>query len=212
MPKSKSTTWKGPVEAFRATYQQIQKNPQPALVFVGLYTAASIISLIIQGKSSYSEKDYISYADILMLYFIYPVTVYSLALADKKFMSVNDFLQINLKKWVFLIGTSLLSALIFIGSALLLVIPLIWTLAWFAMALYVVVDKDMTPIEALKESKRLSENQKKKVWQLIGVSILVSIAAAIVAVVPYIGIAAVSFASLLTTATAARLYRWLQTQ
>lgn len=209
---AKSKTWQGAFSAFDASFKQIKANPNPALLFVGVYTVVSIISLIIQGKSSYSEKDYVAYADILVLFFVLPLTVYALALADKKKLSVSEFMQLDIKKLILIIATSLFTTLVIILSFLALIVPIIWVAAWFALVVFPVAEKGMTPIQAMKESKRLTQAHKGKVWGVIGVMFLVSIALGIIGTLPYIGVAAVAFSSVWTTAAMANLYRWLQTQ
>lgn len=207
-----SNEWQGAFAALNNVYKQISKNPAPALFFVAVYTVISITSLVIQGKTSYTDKGYVAYGDMIMLLFLLPLTVYGLAVADRKEMTVSEFMQLDIKKIFYLILVSILLGLILVGSFLLLIVPIIWTLAWFIMAVYPVVDKGMDPAQALKESKRLSKDHKKKVWGVVGVSILIEVGAAILTTVPYIGVAAAAFASVLTTALLAELYRWLQLQ
>lgn len=209
---AKSKEWMGAFEAFSRSFDNVIKNPKPALFFVGVYALFNIVSMLIQGVSTYSNNDYVPYADALMLVFVLPLTMYGLALADGKKLTVSEFMEINLKKLLFIILASLLLVLIVAGSLLLLILPAVWTIAWFAVATYIVVDKDMSPIDALKESKRISQRHKGKVWGIIGVSLLVSLAGAVLATIPYVGVIAVGFASLLSTVAAASLYRWLQIQ
>lgn len=209
---TKSKEWMGAFEAFGKAFDAIVKNPRPALFFVGVYTATTVISLILQGKTVYSDPDYVGFADLLILVFIVPLVTYALALADGKSLTVKEFMQINFKHLVVLIVASILAALIILGSLILLIIPAIWTIAWFSMTSFAVIDKDMGPVDALKESKRLVRNHKGKAWAIIGVTILVSIGAGFVALIPYVGVAATMFVSVLSMAASAHLYRWLQTQ
>jgi hypothetical protein len=212
MAAAKSKMWIGASKAAEEAYKQIKKNPQPLYVFVGFYTLVTILSLVLQGKASIFEKGYHDYAGIAMLYFVLPITVYGFAIADKKQLEVDDFLNVRLKKWLMLLGTAFLTGVLLIGSFLLLIFPFIWAVGWFALAIYAAVDKDLNPVEALKESKRISQEHKSKVWGVVGFSIVVSIVAGIVSVVPYIGAAASAAASVLTTAVMAKLYRWLQAE
>lgn len=207
-----SKPWEGAFNAFEQAYKSILGNPKPALFFVAVYATINIVSMILQGKTTYSQDGYETYADIIMLVFIVPLTAYALALASGKSLSVSEFMDIRFKKLVSVIFASILVVLAVLGSLLLFIIPAIWTIAWFAFAALAVVDKDLMPLESLRESKRLAQNHKGKVWGLIGVSILVSIAASVVAIIPYIGVAALGFASVITTVASGRLYTWLKTQ
>lgn len=210
--KSATKLWEGPFNAFEQAYKAILANPKPALFFVAVYSTINIVSMLLQGKSTYGEQGYIPYADAVMLVFVIPLTMYALALANKKSLTVSEFMDISLKKLLSVIIASILFAFIVVGSILLFVIPAIWTIAWFAFAALAVVDKDLMPLESLRESKRIAKDHKGKVWGLIGVSILVSIAASVVAAIPYIGVAALGFASVITTVASGRLYTWLKTQ
>lgn len=207
---AKKTEWPGAFNAFEAAYKRITQNAAPAWFFVGVYSAAHIVSMVLQGKT-YGEKGYVQYANIVMLVLVLPMTVYALSLAQGKTMTIGELMNINAKKLLLLIVTSILAAFIIMGSILLLVFPVIWTVAWFAMSVYVLVDRDDTgPIQALQESKRISQEHKGKVWGVIGVSILVSIAASVIAAVPYVGVVAVAAGTVWTTVASALLYTWLK--
>jgi uncharacterized membrane protein len=67
------------------------------------------------------------------------------------------------------IGASLLFGLIFVVGLILVIIPgIIWGIM-FGFAVYLVIDKNMWPIEALKESKRITYGYK---WELFLLGIL----------------------------------------
>ncbi len=210
--KAASKEWPGAFAVFDTSFKQITANLRPVLLFVGVYTVLSIISLSIQGKSSYGEKGYVSYADALFILFVLPVTTYALAAADKKKLSVSEFMQIDFRKLVMLLATSLLASIAILLSALALIVPVIWTAAWFAVVVFPVAEKGMTPVKALKESKRLTQDHKRIVWGVIGVMVLVSVLMAIIGSIPYIGAGAIAFSSVWTTVATAHLYRWLQKQ
>lgn len=208
--KTISKEWPGAFAIFNKAFKQISGNLHPVLMFVGIYTVLSIVSLIIQGKSGYNQEGYVPYADVLLVFFILPITVYSLALADKKKLSVAEFMQIDFKKLLILVATSLLATLLIALSFVALVFPVIWVGAWLALVVFPVVDKGMSPIQALKESKRLTQNHKGIVWGIIGVTLLVSIMMGVIGAIPYIGVAGTAFSNVWTSVAMAHLYRWLQ--
>ena len=209
---AKSKEWAGSITTFGNALEQIRRNPNPVLLYVGVYTVASIISLVIQGKSTYNEKGYVPYADMLLLLFMLPITMYSLAVADKKMLTISEFMQINFKKLVMMIATSILATLAIAVSIVAFIFPVVWVAAWFAFGIFLVAEKDLSPVQALKESKRLASEHKAKIWRLIGITLLVSIAMTVLSVVPYVGVAAIAFSSIWNTAASAHLYRWLQKQ
>jgi len=209
---AKSKEWAGSITTFGNALEQIRRNPNPVLLYVGVYTVASTISLVIQGKSTYNEKGYVPYADMLLLLFMLPITMYSLAVADKKMLTISEFMQINFKKLVMMIATSILATLAIAVSIVAFIFPVVWVAAWFAFGIFLVAEKDLSPVQALKESKRLASEHKAKIWRLIGITLLVSIAMTVLSVVPYVGVAAIAFSSIWNTAASAHLYRWLQKQ
>lgn len=206
IPKS----WEGAFAAFGKAFDRIKQNPEPALFFLGLYAAITVLSGLMNDTVTYTSSDYANYADLLYFVFLLAVPVYSLALADGKRITISEFVRFSARKYFSLLAVLLLTVLIVGVSLLLLIIPAIWTIAWFFFGNFAVVDKNLGPIAALKESKRIAANHKGKVWGIIGVSILISIAASIVSFVPYIGAIAAAAGSLWASAAAAFLYRWLQ--
>jgi len=206
---AKLTEWPGAFKALEAAYKQIAKNPEPMWFFVGVYTVVTAASMLAQGVSTTAEKGYQPYADAIVLIFIVPLINYALAIIAGKSMTIGEFMQFSFRKLLWLLVLSVLVAFIIFGSILLFILPVIWTLAWFTCASYVLVDRDLSPIAALKESKRISKDHKGKVWGIIGVTILVSIVAGFFSIIPYVGNAALAFATVLTTVATASLYKWL---
>jgi hypothetical protein len=212
---SKSSTshraWGGAFAAYGKIWKQIQKNPTPALVLIGIYVAAHLLSTVFQDGKAYMDATRWPYEDISYLVLMLPMFVYGLALADGKRVSVREIIHFKLKTYAFVLAAVLLYTLIVGVSLVLLVVPAIWTVALFFAAPYIVVDKKMGPVAALSESNRLTNGHKAKVWGLIGVSILLSIPVFVLAYVPAVGVAANMAFSILSTGACAVLYRWLQT-
>ncbi|MDQ4031353.1 MAG: hypothetical protein M3332_03415 [Actinomycetota bacterium] len=209
-PANAEGQWPGAFTAFAGAFDQLKKNPQPALLFLGVYAVLAIISSVGQDDVSYFSTERWNYEDILYLVFLLALPVYGFALADRKVISLSEFMRFDATKYFTLLGALLLFALVIFGSALLLLVPLIWTVAWFSLIPYAVVDKGTGVIGAFKESKRLARNHKAKVWGAIGVTVLYSIIATLFAVIPYIGSVAIAFVTLLSWGAFAILYRWLQ--
>lgn len=215
-PDSPATTttvrsaWMGGFAAYARTFDQIKRNPQPAYLFIAVYTILAVLSSFTGDTTSRFDMNYKSYEDIAWLVFLLALPVYGLALADRKSVTIAEVMRFDVSKFFYMLGAYILATLIFIVSALPLLIPLIWTIAWFSMFEYPVVDKGYGPIQALKESKRLAENHKAKVWGLIGVTIVIGILSAILSFVPVIGGAITAVFGVISTGAFAVLYRWLQ--
>jgi uncharacterized membrane protein len=202
--------WQGAFAAFGQAFEQIRKNPEPMLLFVAVYTALALISSFAGGYKTVFDQEYNSYEGLANLIFLLALPTYALAVANKKTISIAEFLKFDAARYFTLIGIFILSAIIFFFSFIPLIIFWIWTIAWFLLAGYASVDKSLGPIAALKESKRLAENNKAKVWGLFGVTILISFGAALLSFIPVVGAAATAFVSVVAAGAAAILYRWLQ--
>lgn len=210
-PGATANQWPGAFAAYGQAFEQVKKNPQPALIIVGTYAVLSLIATVIDGHSN-ALQDGSFIPEITWLVFLLALPVYALAIADKRLISNNDFFKFNGRRYLYLLAASILATIIVFASALLLLIPLIWTVAWFALVEFPVADKSTAPVEALKESKRLAANHKAKVWGLIGATIALAIPAVILSFIPLVGAIAVATLQVLLTCALAILYRWLQRQ
>ena len=151
------SSWPGAFAAYSAVFEQIKKNPAPAMLFIGVSLAASLVSLVAQGHTSYVDSGHQSYEDIVTLIFFLVLTVYGLALADRRRISLGEFVRFNARKYFILLVVAVLAVLAVGVSLLLLIVPAIWVIAWVSFSNYAAVDKNMGPIQALKESKRLAQ-------------------------------------------------------
>lgn len=213
--ETEKAAWGGAFDAFGKMFERIKANPQPAVVLLVAYLVVLAIQASVAGVRPTEMGDIFRAAavgSVFYLAFLLALPTYALALAQGKVISIGEFMRFNAKKYIAIFVASILYGLAVAGSLLLLIIPAIWVIAWFALYQMAVIDKNLGPVAALKESKRLIRNHIGKVWGIIGVSFLLSIGANILSSVPTIGIwlsAVVSFAvSLLATAAMASLYRW----
>jgi uncharacterized membrane protein len=113
-----------------------------------------------------------------------------------------------------LILATIIYALLAFLSALAFLVPAIWVLAWFSLVQYIIVDKKIGPIAALRYSKQLTANHKGKVWGLIGASFLLGFMAVLLRLIPEVGLLLYYVASgvigVATSVAFAGLYRWLE--
>ncbi len=75
------------------------------------------------------------------------------------------------KFWSFL-GTSLLVSIVVVLGMLLLIVPGIIFALMFMFATFIVIDRGLGPIEAMKESKRITTGYK---WKLLGLGIVLTL-------------------------------------
>ena len=208
-PVSGGSIWNGAFDAFGQAYNQVMKNPQPLLLLLAVYAVLACIDMLVSGEKLATSSTF-SISDATFLIFLLAMPTYALAIADKKVISIKQFMQFEAHRYFIMLGTLILTYLIIGFSLVLLLVPAIWTIAWFSLSMYPVLDKKMGVIESLKESKRLAENHKAKVWGLIGATLLLMIPLALLSFVPIIGQVYAAFISVLMGGAEAILYRWLQ--
>ncbi|MBI4093939.1 hypothetical protein HY417_03165 [Candidatus Kaiserbacteria bacterium] len=113
------------------------------------------------------------------------------------------------KFWSFLGATLLYSIIVFVGYIFLIVPGVIASVAFF-FAPWLVVDKGLTPIEALKASARITKGNRLRVFALMAASMLVSFLGVLALIVglliaiPIVTLAAASAYRRLSAAESAR--------
>jgi hypothetical protein len=212
-PKPAGGAWPGAFAICGQIFQQIKKNPAPAIFFVVTYVVFGIASSLAQGKS-YGAVGYRDYQDLLELVFLLALPTYGLALADRRNLSISQAMEFDPRKYLAIFLGFILFALAAIFSILLLIIPIIWVAAWFSLYEFPVIENGVNAVDALSESKRLTSQHKAKVWGIIGAIILLSlpeIALLFIPIVQYLAVGYSMLLSIISTGAAAALYRHLQT-
>ena len=103
----------------------------------------------------------------------------SLKAVDKKELKYDDIWSINTIFWPYLIASILFGVSVALGSILLIVPGIMIAIAWMFYT-YLIIDKGLQPVEALKKSAEITKGYR---WQLFGfmiVLVLINIAGAIV--------------------------------
>ena len=138
--------------------------------FVGTF----LIYAVIQGIMSSIQQNMPGLVSFLLslivstLLYIGLITIYLKAHADAKAPQYADFWHPG-TFWKYL-GASLLLAVIVIVGLILLIVPGIIAALALSFTGYLVVDKGMNPIAALKESARLTKGNRWKLF-LLGLAI-----------------------------------------
>jgi hypothetical protein len=92
------------------------------------------------------------------------------------------------KKYFFrILGLLILMGLIIISGFILLIIPGVIAIGRLVMAPYHLVDKDLSIMQALKQSNDKAIGNMGRIYGAVGVTILVAIFASIIGVIPVIG-------------------------
>lgn len=110
----------------------------------------------------------------------------------------------NPKPFLNYLGTSILLAIMVILGVIALIIPGIYLALMFSMAGYLVVDRGLGPIEALKESARLTSGQR---WKLLLLGVVIFGLGILGSIPLFLGLLVVGPVSMLA---AAHVYRALQ--
>lgn len=121
---------------------------------------------------------------LLVMYFVLQVK----SSAGKK-PGIGELFNEAVKNWLWLryIGLVLLGGLILVVGFLLLIVPGIIAYGRLAMSPYLLYDKNLGVIDAIKQSNELGKSFTGKVWGAIGVTFLVAIGAAILGIIPLVG-------------------------
>ncbi len=82
-----------------------------------------------------------------------------------------------------LIGLAIVTALVVIAGLIALIVPGLIFIRRYILAPYVMLDKDLSITESMKESSRISKPFSGSVWGIIGVTILLSLPG----VIPVVG-------------------------
>ncbi len=102
----------------------------------------------------------------------------SLKAVDKKELKYDDMWSVNTIFWPYLIASILFGVSVALGSILLIVPGIMIGIAWMFYT-YLIIDKGLQPVEALKKSAEITKGYR---WQLFGFAIvlgLINIAGAI---------------------------------
>jgi uncharacterized membrane protein len=158
--------------------------------FVGAFLLLGVIEWLLGALGQASQNDKPLYA------LVYLATIVLSVLID---MGVNAFLlktYDNLETvsindlwhpqpfWQFL-GVALLSGLAIVVGLILLVIPGIIVILMFMFAKLLVIDRNLGPIEAMKESVRIT---KGHLWELLALYIVLFILNVIGAILLFVGL------------------------
>lgn len=153
-------------EAIKAGWELTKKHWRFILAYFGILIGLEIISGLFGGNA----KEPSVFGSLIALVISIVTYVISFAfnragirLAGGKSAQVADLFWFDLKIILSFMAVSVLYVLIVVAGLLLLIIPGIIFALMFGQAVMVIADRGLGPIAALKESKKLTEGQK---WRL----------------------------------------------
>lgn len=213
--------WPGAFAAIGMAFRQIKKNPQPMLIILAVYVILAVLGFVISGgnqvshdSSSLHTSSNANFTIVGLFVFLLAQPIYALALADRKKISVAEFMKLDSGAYLKIFGGGIIAGLMLILGVIPLLIGLIWVVPWVAFYTFVILDKGVGPGKSISESKALGQHNKGKVWGIIGASFVLEIASSILFFIPAVGLIAGAFISplfsMLTYGALAILYRWIQ--
>lgn len=135
-----------------------------------------------------------------------PLVVYSLAAAQNRQRSTRELLG-AVRYSLPVIITNILATLAIVFGLLLLIVPGVILIARLVFPTYIVADKDIGPLKALKESFRITKGHVLVLLKFFIVLMLIAVLVGLVfGLVPIIGQIMSSFMALVTSIVVAHLY------
>lgn len=92
----------------------------------------------------------------------------SLRAVDKKPLAYQDFFTLQDTYWPYVIASILFGIAVAVGTILLIIPGVIIGLMWM-FYMYLILDKKLSPLDALKESAKMTSGYK---WQLLGFAVI----------------------------------------
>ncbi len=108
---------------------------------------------------------------LVMMVYTFVITVFGLSYVNKGRFHFDDLLHyFTLKRFCYFFATMFLYGLAVIGGMILLIIPGMIVAVMLGYAKYEILEKDISPIEALKSSRRITKGYRWKIFWLMFVS------------------------------------------
>jgi uncharacterized membrane protein len=159
-----------PKEAIKYGWQTVKKNLLFFVVITVIYIAAALIQPIFEAlmEGKQHAEVYKSIFSIFSNIFLFAIELglifIFLSTIDGKSSKVSDvFKKFNFILILKYIASSIIFFLIFLVGLLLLVVPGIIFAIRFSLYPYILVDKNVGPIEALKESWRITKGNALRI-------------------------------------------------
>lgn len=139
------------------------------------------------------------------------VYLLGLAIADKKVLPLARLVTIDMR-WLYLLGALILATLGTLLGLLLFIVPgIILALMW-AVAPYGIADRRLGPIEALKDSARLTKGYRLRIFLLMLLSLVLIVPMILLFAIPFLGSFVAAAVTVFFYGAGAVIYRALQSE
>jgi hypothetical protein len=190
--------WPGGFGLYKHSKQTVQVNLG---TIVGLWVLSVLFSVSISPLHDSLENIFsliisaISGAALALVY---------LASVKGKNVLILDAIKGSFKYFINMVVLTFLTAIIAIGSLLLLIVPFFIVMPRLVLATYFLVDKNLNAVDAIKASWKATENNAGKVWGIFGVGLLMALL-----LVTIIGIPVAIYLLIMYSASMVILYKYL---
>ena len=201
--------WPGAFGIYKYTKSAVKNNLSFIIILLLASTGIGFLASLISKTSGHNSFSAIGST---ISYFVSVVVSAALTytfLEISKGTSIgwDDIYEIIIKRFWYIVGALILSGLIAAASILLLIIPAFFVIPRLALVQYFVLDKGMSPLDAIKASWDTTEGDYGKIYGIVGVSILIVLPA-----ITIIGIIATVYFGIMYYPVFAMLYLYLTKQ
>jgi hypothetical protein len=193
--------WPGGFGLYKYSKQAVLRN---WVVLIALSVISGFLSIIANGFQGNTKNILVIVLELVTLVLgVASVHVYLQSVKGEK-TDVASALRFgfNLKLVVKLLLAQIVVALLLFVSLLLLLIPFFFVLPRLLLVSYYLIDKDLGPIEAVKESWNASKGHSMKLWSIVGAAIAMALLMLTVIGIPF----ALYFLFMYSAATAVTYY------
>ena len=142
--------------------------------------------------------------DIISVFLSSTIIYASIRSVEGEQISVSEALSSVANKALNIVITGILVGILSLVSFVLFIIPAFFVIPRISMSLYFVVDKNMSPIDAIKASWEITREHVGKVYGILGVNLLI-----LLPIVTLIGALATAYFGFMYFAATSILYIYL---
>jgi len=167
--------WPGAFGIYRYTKYAIRSNLNFVITLVLASAVLGFLTNLIGGTRAQNSFVLLGSA---ISYFVSVVigaalTFTFLEVSRGKSIGYEDIYKIIVKRFWYIAGALILTALIAFASIILLVIPAFFVIPRLALVQYFVLDKGMSPVDAIKASWKTTKGNYGKIYGIAGVTLLI---------------------------------------
>ncbi len=196
--------WPGAWGAYKYSRQAVKRNPLPILAVLVLYFLASGLPSILLNRSGRPWGNAIG--DLISIPFSIALVIAYLASVRGQKISVGSALKASFDPMLILkyIANAILLTVAVVASAALLIVPFFFVMPRLVLAPYFLIDRKLSPLQALTVSWNATKGSAGKVWGIVGAAIAMSLI-----MLTFIGIPFALYLLFMYGASQALLYEFL---